>query len=317
MTYKSNIQNTRKKFLQQKPLSDVENDILEKDFGRKDYVYYKTITDEEILLSGQYTADATWPRIEQAIKPKKIYHSLIKYAAAITVLIIVASGIYHLNKIPENVYVSTSYGERKQITLPDGSTVILNSLSSVSYPENIHKGKKREIKLDGEAYFDVAKDRKKPFIVKASEIDIRVLGTKFNVSAYKNDEYIITSLYEGAVAITFGAENSIQLKPDKQAVYHKKTDTIELSEITDENQSAWISDSMYFENIPLKDIFKILERERDITFSVSAEINKELKLTAKFNKNESVEEILEYLSQSGNFTFEKKDNSFLINKQKH
>ena len=312
MKYKNATQKARKKFLMQKQLSQKEQEIIEKDFQGEDYAYYESIKEQEVFLSEQYSADATYNKIGQFIQPGISRQPLIRYAAAIALLIAVTFGVYQYNKPMENVLISTSYGERKQIDLPDGSVVILNSLSSASYPENIHKGRTRKIELSGEAYFDVAKDTQRPFVVKASEVEITVLGTKFNISAYENDEDITTNLYEGAVSISAG-KNLQKLKPGEQAIYSKKDEHIDISPFN-ENNSAWISGSIYLENIPLKNIFKILEREMNIAFRMSDEVDKELKLTAKFTNNETIEEILEHLSLPGEFTFEKKENTYIIKK---
>ena len=328
MKYKGETQKAREKFLQQKQLSQKEMEIIEKDFRGRDYsyyesmqgkdsAYYESMNDNEIFLPERYSADATYHRISKSIQPGISRLSFIKYAAAVVLLISVTFGVYLFNKPVENVIVSTSYGERKQVDLPDGSVVILNSLSSVTYPENINKGRTRKIELHGEAYFDVAKDTQRTFIVKASEIEIKVLGTKFNISAYENDENIITDLYEGAVSVSPAGGNSLQLKPGEQAVYNRKADHLGVTAINDKNKSEWINGSIYFENIPLKNIFKILEREKNITFHILDGVDKELKLTAKFSNNESVDEILEQLSLPGRFTFEKKENIYIINKQKH
>ena len=314
MRYKSSTQKARQKFLQQKQLSKEERAIIEKDFRSKDYAYYESIKDEEIFLPEQYSAEATFSKISRSIQPGVSRLSFIKYAAAIALLISVSFGVFHFNKTPDNIIASTSYGERKQISLPDGSTVTLNSLSSVSYPENIHKNSIREIKLSGEAYFDVAKDEQRSFVVKTPEqVEIKVLGTKFNVSAYENDENITTDLYEGAVSVAVGSGDSLRLKPGEQATYNKRSAKVELSAI-DYSNSEWIKGSIHFENIALKNIFKILERERNITFRISGDVEQELKLTAKFNNNESVDEILERLSHPGNFTFETTENIYIINK---
>ena len=317
MKYKSATQKARERFLQQKPLSQKEQEIIERDFQRKDYTHYESIKDKEIFLPKQYSADATYGKIRQSIQPGISRRAFMKYAAAIALLLATTFGVYQFNRQPGDVIVSTSHGERKQVDLPDGSVVILNSLSSVSYPENIHKSRVREIKLSGEAYFDVAKDTERTFVVNASEIEVKVLGTKFNISAYEDDENVTTNLYEGAVALSHGKDYSLQLKPGERAVYNRQSDKVEVSSIENDDNEAWISGSMYFENIPLKNIFKILEREKDITFSIAAEVDKELKLTAKFNHNESVEEMLEYLSLTGGFTFEVRENVYIIEKQKH
>ena len=317
MRYSSATQKARKKFLRQKTLSEKEAEIIEKDFQGKDYTHYEFINENEFFQPEWYSADATYRKISQSIQPGVSLRLVMKYAAAIVLLIAISFGVYQYNKPAENRIVSTSYGEKKQIALPDGSVVILNSLSSISYPENMRNGRTREIELCGEAYFDVVKDEQRAFVVKASEIEIIVLGTKFNTSAYDNDENIITDLYEGAVFLNFGVGNDLRLKPGEKAVYNKLSDKVAISAVVDKNNSAWISGRLYFENVALKNIFKILEREKNITFLISDEIDKELKLTAKFNNNESVEEMLEHLSLPGGFTFEKKENVYIIKKQKH
>ncbi|MDR1224268.1 MAG: FecR domain-containing protein [Tannerella sp.] len=319
MKYKNATQRTRKRFLQQRRLSETEKAIIEKDFGGKDYDFYKATKDSVLLLAEQYSAGATYRKIEPSVRRGAVRRrALLKYAAAIVLLLVAAVGVYRLNRAPEKILVSTSYGERKQLRLPDGSTVILNSLSAVSYPGNLHRGHLREIELNGEAYFDVAKDARRPFVVKASGIEVRVLGTKFDVSAYDDDEHIMTSLYEGSVSVTFGtAGDSILLKPGERAEYNRASGKTELPAGVAEHQSAWIKGSMYFENVQVKDIFKILEREKNISFLVSDEVNKDFRITAKFDHSESVDEILEYLSQPGGFTFEKDENRYIIKKQKH
>ena len=319
MKYKNTTQNARKKFLLQKRLSQKEQGIIKKDFKGKDYVYYELIKDKEIFLPEQYSSGVTYNKIKQSIQSGIYRFQFIRYAAVIALLMTTTLGIYHFNsnRPVKNVLVSTSYGERKQIDLTDGSAIILNSLSSVSYPEKIHKRRTREIELHGEAYFDVEKDTQRPFIVKASNVEIRVLGTKFNISSYENDENITTNLYEGSVSISAGQDNFQQLKPGEKAIFNKETDKVEILAIEDKNNSAWINGSINFENIPLENIFKILEREKNVTFLISEEVDKELKLTAKFSGNESVDEILEQLSLPAIFKFEKKENIYIINKPKY
>jgi ferric-dicitrate binding protein FerR (iron transport regulator) len=318
MKYKKATQKARKKFLQQKQLSEKEKAVIENDFDGKDYDYFKATKDRVIHLPEKYSADATFRQIEQTMQTVLSRRSLLKYAAAVALLLIAAFGAYRMNTATDEILVSTSYGERKQVRLPDGSTVILNSLSSVTCPGDMHRRPVREVILDGEAYFDVAKDARRPFIVKASEVEVRVTGTKFNLSAYGNDEHVSASLYEGSVAVTFGAGDSVRLlKPGERAEYDRTSGTAATAAIDGEHQSAWIKGSMSFENIRIKDIFKILEREKNISFLVSDEINRDFRITAKFNHDESVEEILEYLSQAGGFTVEKDKNRYIIKKQKH
>ncbi|MDR1380580.1 MAG: FecR domain-containing protein [Tannerella sp.] len=318
MKYKSTIQNARKKVLLRKQLSEREKAAVERDFSGRDYDYYLSAKDGELLLPEKYSADATFQKIKRAMRYGISRRRMLKYAAAVALLLAAAAGVYRFSGAPEEIRVSTSYGERRQLRLPDGSTVILNSLSSVSYAGNIHRGRVRQITLDGEAYFDVAKDARRPFTVKASGVEVRALGTRFNVSAYGNDGYVAASLYEGSVSVAFGGRgDTLLLKPGEQAVCSKTSGRAERAALDGENRSAWITGSMYFENTRLKDIFKILEREKNVSFLVTGGINTDVRITAKFSRGESLEEILTFLGSPGGFAFEKNENAYIIKKQEH
>lgn len=338
MKYKQTTQQIRIKFLQQKPLSSEEQKALEKDFKGKDYMHYQSDKDKRLLLPEQYMADATYRIVERRIaglpqttsatptvlpdpQTSSTHRRSFLYsaAAAIAVLLITTLGIYLFHQRPETVITSTTYGERKQIILPDGSTVILNSLSSVSYPENLHKNHLREIELKGEAFFDVVKDPQRPFVVKSNRTTLKVLGTRFDLSAYQNDEKITARLYEGAVSVAFASGEAVRLNPGEKAVYNKKTNEVTLLTISTMNtsdHSEWIKGHLYFENQPLKEIFSVLKREKEISLNISPSVNQDLKITAQFTQNESIEEILEYLSETGAFTFERKGQTYFITNQK-
>lgn len=310
MRYKNTIQHARAKFLKRKNLSEKERILLEKDFSGKDYIYYQRIEGNEILLPEQYSADVTYSRVEHVFAGKHPHQSILKYAVAAALFICTTIGLYYINNNPKILTVSTSYGEKINIALPDGSTVTLNSLSSVSYPKNM-KGKTREVVLEGEAFFNVVKNDRKTFTVRAQEIDIKVLGTQFNVLAYADDDKIVASLYEGSVTVSSDSGEIFELRPGEQAVYDKHIKSIDI-EYLEENAKDWMDGSLYFDHKPLREIWKTLDREKNISFEVSDQVNSDLKITASFNRNDSIDDILDILGQTGEFTFERTGNVYII-----
>ena len=122
------------------------------------------------------------------------YQKFARVAAVIVPLFLLAGGMfYYLSPRNEMIEVSVAYGEQKRLILPDSSEVWLNAGSSILYPETFAKNK-RQVILNGEAYFSVKKDTVSPFIVETSQLSVKVLGTRFNVKAYPNDEKITTTL---------------------------------------------------------------------------------------------------------------------------
>lgn len=310
MRYKNTIQYARAKFLKRKDLSEKERILLEKDFSGKDYIYYQRIEGNEIVLPEQYSADVTYSRIEHVFAGKHTHQSVLKYAVAAVLFICTTISLYYINNNPKILTVSTTYGEKRSITLPDGSTVTLNSLSSVSYPRKM-KGKIREVVLEGEAFFNVVKNDRKTFIVKAQEIEVKVLGTQFNVLAYTDDDKIVTSLYEGSVTVSSDSGELFQLQPGEQAIYDKYMKFIDIERF-EENAKDWMDGSLYFDHKPLREIWKTLDREKNISFEVSDQVNSDLKITASFNRNDSIDDILDILGQTGEFTFERTGNVYII-----
>lgn len=315
MKYKNITQQARKKYLKQQSLSEKEQAVIDRDFRGKDYAYYQSIKEDKILLSEQYAAEATFRKIEQGFGEKYTRLSLLKYAAVVVLLICVTFSLYYRSNYPKVITASTLYGEKKFITLPDGSTVVLNSLSSISYPKKM-KGNVREIILEGEALFDVIKNTEKTFVVKSRDLEVKVLGTKFNVSAYTEDEEIITSLYEGSVIVALNSGKTFKLQPGEKAVYNKRFNSLDVESLEEEVQS-WVDCSFCFYQKSLKEILKILEREKNISFTVSDQVNKELRITANFSQDESVEDILDILGQSGDFTYERSGDLYIINIQEY
>lgn len=230
--------------------------------------------------------------------------------AAVIVPLIIISGIYFYNHYTttEDMYVSAMYGETKHIILPDSSEVWINSGSNISYPASFNN--ERHIKLEGEAYFSVKKNKVNPFIVKANKLSVKVLGTEFNVKAYPEDEKITTTLSSGKVEILPDKSKAYILKPNQQLTYSPETKEITIQKVTSSDISGWTKGQLLFINVSFTDILKTLERRFNTSFLIKETTPlTEENYTIKFLKNENVEQILTILQDvTGNFSYQKKGN---------
>lgn len=160
--------------------------------------------------------------------------------------------------------LSTARGETYRVRLPDGSLVWLNAASSLSYTLKLNVHGKRLVKLDGEGYFEVAKNKAMPFIVETSKQIVRVLGTHFNINSYKNEKNTKTTLLEGSVQISGGSESSLNriLKPGEEAVLHGNSLTVDLADT--EQTLAWKNGYFRFQDEPIQSVMQKLARWYDI-----------------------------------------------------
>lgn len=162
--------------------------------------------------------------------------------------------------------LSTLKGRKFQLVLADGTKVWLDAASSITYPV-VFAGKLRKVKVTGQLYFEVAKDKSKPFIVEAGGTSVQVFGTHFNVNAYGDESFIKTTLLEGSVRIS-GNNQSLMLKPGQQAVYgNENTEFIHFYKNKDVNLDeviAWKSGLFQFENADLPTVLRQLARWYDM-----------------------------------------------------
>jgi ferric-dicitrate binding protein FerR (iron transport regulator) len=239
--------------------------------------------------------------------------------AAIALLLVVA-GVWSLRKDHQQVTwteVRTApRSEPQTILLPDGSTVILNASSQLKYPEKF-RGKNREIFLDGEAYFDVARDERRAFIVHSDQQDIHVMGTRFNVLGYSSDSYVITTLITGRVKLaTFDADkdvkNEIVMRPNQQIYFDKKQNEALISEIDPHEAVTWMNGIYAFRDASLAEITQRLGKVMGIHFVISDEALKNEKYTGKFFFHQSPEEIADILNFKQEFRIQFKDDTILL-----
>ncbi|MBT1710975.1 DUF4974 domain-containing protein [Fulvivirgaceae bacterium PWU5] len=214
------------------------------------------------------------------------------YAAAAVTLVMLATALYFLNPTVQKQV--TARGHRTFVTLDDGTKIWLNAESRLTYPKSFRGEETREVQLEGEAYFDVAENKQKPFIVHTSDIRIKVLGTSFNVKSYGKDRTIQTTLIKGKVTIESSVDSAkLTLMPNQQAVFEKESKILFL-EHKDEaaDYTSWRDGQLLFDDRPLSDIVNELERWFNVTIEVEDHASLNCHFSAKVD-NKTLEQVLE------------------------
>ena len=240
-----------------------------------------------------------------------------------------------VTKQTNNAFVNevvTKRGSKSSIKLPDGTIVRLNTDSRLTYL-NFTAGKNREVTLIGEAYFDVAHDSSRPFIIHTGKINIKVLGTSFNVRNYPQDKELETSLIKGKIEVSLESrpEDIITLKPTEKLIIAKEQDElatatkvkssidkkVDLTSITYLRhdslvaETSWLNDKMVFVNQPLDKIAIELERKYAITVSFKDEKVKKYRYTGVF-ENVSLEKVFQLIKYSKNINYKIDDKNIVI-----
>ena len=213
------------------------------------------------------------------------------------------------------------YGKTFKLLLSDGSRLHLNAGTRIKYPINFIKNKPRTVFLNGEALFEVAKKKTTPFIVAVSELNVRVLGTKFAINAYDEDKNIQTVLIEGSVGLYKSTENfDIDrvrlLQPKQLASWNKEDKKMMIHEVDTREYTAWTKGKLLFKIRPFSEIIKVLERRYDVSIKNNYKKLNKQRFFAKFD-TETIEEILISFQQSEMFDYKINENKIIINPPKN
>lgn len=213
--------------------------------------------------------------------------------------------------------LTVPYGKRFEVQLSDGTRVHLNAGTSLKYPIKFIEDQNRQVFLKGEAFFDVSTDAKHPFIVNAEEMNIRVLGTQFNVSSYPEDEHITTVLLEGSVGVyssdeTYNQKTATLLNPGFKAEWNLKNQEIKLDEADTETHTAWMDGRLILNGVPFNDILKKLERQYNVVFINNNMALENRRFTARFDV-ENIYQVMQSFSYSASFTYKFDSNKIIIN----
>ena len=255
---------------------------------------------------GKFSAEKSYNILQQRLQPAYRKHKIlsIRYTVAVAagfVLLIGFGWMFYFYQRPVRTLIVSTNIQTQCIQLPDGSKVTLNRHSQLSYPETFNK--ERIVKLNGEAYFEVSKNPKKPFRVKANGVTIRVLGTHFNVN----------------VSVSNNANGKqMILKPNETAIYRKSTGILSMHiNANAQNEISWREGILSFNDISMGEIARQLSHHFNVTIQIKSEQLRNYKLNARFKQNETLEEILEMLAPIVGFTYHMPQSNLIELKQEN
>lgn len=289
------------------------NSWLEVDENRTVYVEMQVLWDSILQEGSAYksNADQLWKQMEIRMERKQIkqiHFSLNKFrwmsvAASVLFLMMFSFSVYVAKQWYNANTIALHYNcmnGKSRVTLPDGSVVWLHSESSIEYKSKPFE-KQRNVRLVGEAYFNVKKDPEKPFIVKALNFEVKVYGTTFNVEAREGAENMSVSLLSGSVAVKSANKNTMII-PGEVAVCTKNTGAINV-EKQDVNFSAmWANESIRFERKSIKELSKYLSKWYGVKIILDSSIPENQAYTFTI-KHEPFEEILRLMARTNPITY--------------
>lgn len=288
--------------------------------------------------------DAVWRSVQQAIrlqavdvKPQKRRFGFIwKAAVAATIILAIGFGVFYFKKPSESTakqnIVLTKAGSKTSLVLPDGSEVWLNADSKITYGDNFGIDK-REVFLEGEAYFDVVKDTERPFIINTPVLKLKVLGTTFNVKAYPGEKNSEATLITGSLQVTLhnNSRNVIVLKPNEKLVVQNeymaaKTDAkrvdndaplITISEVKKSPadsmaiEAQWIRNRLAFSDKKLEEVALQISRWFGVEVEIRSEELKDKEFSGLY-RDQNLQQVMESLKLAGGFKYRIENNTVII-----
>ena len=207
--------------------------------------------------------------------------------------------------------INVPYGGTYTVELCDGTKVYLNSGTKLEFPSRFD-GNVRSVSLKGEAYFEVARNERKPFVVEVDEMKVKVLGTAFNVKSYVDEPGIYTTLVQGSVAILRDGQPEKKIKPGEQAYYNKSVGTLSVSPVDVDEFTAWKDGLFCFKDIDLEEILRIVSRWYDLEIFYMNQEAKSVVYSGKMPMYSSVEDVLRKFEISGDVRFELKGRTLMV-----
>ena len=247
-----------------------------------------------------------WAVVQENKKPSAGKKQVLRVVSGIAAALVVGllAGILYSNpfKSPEPVYYAahSPKGSVSEVILPDESVIFLNADTRIRYTMEGKQGA-REVHLEGEAWFDVAKNEAQKFLVHTPYYDVRVTGTQFNVKAYESDNEITTTLEEGEVMIVSGKgcdiSGEISMESGEQLVFNRKSNRLVMREVNPKWYTSWKENKLIFVNMNLQELEVLLERRYGVDILVSDQSLLDLHFDGTF-KNETIIEILDIIQKT-------------------
>lgn len=263
--------------------------------------------------------------IQKNYNRSKIWFSMAAAAAlAITFGLPFLSKVFNTHEVQNatatdksQIYKATERGQRKVITLPDGSRVTLNAGSNIEYGQDFVTN--RTVHLSGEAFFEVVKDSEHPFLVVSQNLSTTALGTSFNIKAYGDTSPIQVSLATGKISVenNLSPSQPIIVEPGEAVRFDPKLNSLKKTKIDIKGAISWQEGILNFEKVPFQEILTELERWYGVEFVVKGKSSiPALKCSGTFGPNEYLSNVLEALSHSVDFDYQIKDKIVLLDLNK-
>ncbi|MEL7588079.1 MAG: FecR domain-containing protein [Prolixibacteraceae bacterium] len=314
----------QKRSLDKQELSDIR-DFLRNPGNSNELNAYLDEIPESSSSDIKLKVETIWQEIEKRGATASPFRQTLliiqKYAAILVLpLLVYASWVsYQHFFAPEDYFtLSTNKGEQTNITLPDGSSAWLNVDTRITY--NASYGKKnRKLTVNGEAFFNVKKNAAKPFIVQIRNMEVRALGTAFNVRGYDDEATVQTSLFDGKVDVginhTEGHTERQILTPGQSLVFSKETDNISKKNFDQEVVGAWIDKQLVFDNTPFHEVIKNTERWFNVDIIYPVKQFESDFLTLRLKKGESLERLFEIIDETIGINYKKGDDKITLTKK--
>ncbi len=318
---------------------DMNSEILETE-EVKSMMYHQWKNPHEVHVTKKPDLKILFEKIKERTHPETILHSpntqfliteiedlksnyhvlrkrlLTALAIAASIAMLIALGsiyIINRNQVFRKTYTENiaPKGQKSHVILPDGTKVYLNSGSVIRY-DNFFGKKYRKLKLIGEAFFEVTPQEKLPFVINTDDIEVTVVGTKFNVMAYPEDEIVETIVAEGKVSVMeLHNQSSLLIGANQKATFHKNTQLLLLNDVNPGLYISWKNNLLTFDNENFADVIKKLERWYDVSIQVEGTDSIKDRFTMTI-KSESLREVLELISLTTNIEYTIKANQVTI-----
>lgn len=297
----------------------VEAWISSSEANRHYFHHFQLIWDESRQLAATTTVDENkaWQKFQRRIKKEetqKTTTSRFGWWSIAASILIIAGAAWFIGSILKNKRNQTtevlniaSINEVKKDTLPDGSIATLNKHTVLSYPVSF-KGKTRNVKLNGEAFFNVKPDKEKPFVIDVNNVQIKVVGTSFNVRSYNGITEVIV---ETGIVQVIKAGETIELKAGERTSLGQKDSTAAKEQSADKLYNYYISKTFVCDNTPLWKLVEKLNEAYGVNIKIEREQLRKLPLTVTFDE-ESLDTILNIISQTLMIKISRNDNEIII-----
>lgn len=245
-------------------------------------------------------------------------NSVLRYAA-ILILALAIPFTYWIAQNPKTTDESfttiyCAFGDKTSVFLPDSSQVWLNSGSKLTFNNNFKNGS-RQLYLEGEGYFSVKKDAENPFLINTSDLNVKVLGTEFNLKAYPDEDDVSVTLVNGSLQVN-NSESTAMVVPNQKLLYKKETHKLTVEDLTDlAPETEWTNGRLVFRNVSLEELERKLERWFDVEIEFADEEVKERRFSGTLER-ESILEVISYFGISQYVDYQIKGNVITFKSEK-